>query len=465
MENSVENTPEKQMETSSKDIIYVFTLILVLVACFDFLGNIMRFFISYAIVYDLIQVTEANANQIEPILNLILNLGAQMGAILGFTILYRKKKIEPEVKTTPKGPKSHFPLITYLLHAINIFLIFIFITPLDFLLDEGGLTTDSPYEAINPTSVTINDPVFLILFFTVLAIGAPIWEELVFRRTLIPLFERRGVGQMWALIFSSLMFSLQHTPTDLYDGSVGFAMEHFLGTLFGGLLLGFLYLRTRNILWPILFHAGTNSFGLIGQFSDIDLPDVGSPLITLFMMYWIFIALAVGAGISIYLLVKYFQEKDEESKPIWMQIITETKDKSGALLKFCFFLAIFIAITGIVPISLDLFREFLNPNTDTEILFFYFIQIIVVGVLIIIYGLFVFKTDPISEPNFVSTKVHEFETQRSFRRPDFVPTVISESSQRCVSCGNLVLPNAKFCAFCGSDLVDQTKGSENRDRF
>ncbi|PWI47744.1 hypothetical protein CEE45_10200 [Candidatus Heimdallarchaeota archaeon B3_Heim] len=445
MEHSLDNTSQDKTRIHTKDIAYVFAVILLLVSCFDLIGNVFRFGIFFGIFNDILHVTETN----EPIFHLILNFGAQIGAIIGFTILYRYGRIEPEEKTTPKG--QHI-LTTYLLHAMNIFLIFIILLPIDTFLKEQGFTTESPYDTISPTAVLANDPVFLFLFFSVFAIGAPIWEELVFRRTLIPLFERRGIGQAWALIFSSLLFSLQHTPTDLYNGSLGFAIEHFISTLLGGLLLGFLYLKTRNILWPILFHAGTNGFAALSQFSDIDLPEVGSPIITVLILSWTLIALGVGAAASIYFLIQLLQKNKDKYKPIWIQIITETKDKSGALFSFSFFLIGFIVVSGAVPIFLDLVGDVLIPESEALELMFYLIQVSFFVAMIVVLTLIVFKVTPITHPLFVSDSVEEDNSRILLHQPDFIPTVISDNRERCYSCGNILLPNAKFCAFCGSEL-------------
>ncbi len=448
MESTVEKTTS-ETKISTKDMLYVFAVILILVACFDLVGNIITFGIFFGIFNDIIQVTEAN----ESILNLFLNLGAQIGAIVGFSLLYKAGKIEPEEKTTPPG--QHL-LTTYLLHAMNIFLLFIIILPLDSVLKELGFTTDSPYDTIAPTAATINDPVFIILFFSVLAIGAPIWEELVFRRTLIPLFERRGMGQTWALVFSSLIFSLQHTPTDLYNGSAGFAIEHFFSTFFGGLLLGFLYLRTRNIIWPILFHSLTNSFALLGEFSDISLPGVGYSVLSGFMIYWTLIALGVGALASAYFFIKLLGSGRDEFKPFWIHILSETKTRSVSLLKFGGFLIIFVLISGVVPIFLDLFEEVLNPGTESELLTYLLIQGLFYVVFIAGLCLFVFNMNPISNPIFVSKFLEADWIKPVLRRPDFVPTVqtaqTAGKTQFCISCGNEILPSAKYCAFCGADL-------------
>ncbi|MHA2155955.1 MAG: CPBP family glutamic-type intramembrane protease [Candidatus Hodarchaeales archaeon] len=412
MEHSTENTTTDKSKVQLKDILYVFAVLLILVSCFDLLGTIFALGITFGSFNALIPPIGEN----ETIYNLFLNFGAQAGAIMGFLILYKLRKIEPEEKKNPKGP---FIQITYVLHALDLIFILTVVLAVTYILEEIlDVSTTAP-TSIEPTLASLGDPLFFILFFGVLAVGAPIWEELVFRRTLIPMFERRGFGQAWALLFTSLMFSLRHTPTDLFEGSLGFAISHFFAQI-----------------------ANTElEAGL-----DISMAMIASS-------YWLLIAIGVGAVATLYFGVQLAFRGRRQFKPIWLQIITETKNRTSSILTFTLLVICFILFSGAVPIFFDYVADLMNPTSEAGLYLVYTFQIFFFAIIVGILGLFIFrKAQPFTKPIFVSTKVVDPTAQTFIRKPDFIPTVIPADIARCVSCGNTILPNAKFCAFCGSVL-------------
>ena len=86
----------------------------------------------------------------------------------------------------------------------------------------------------------------LILSFISLVIVAPVVEEVIFRGFLFPSFSRR-FGIMAAAVITSLLFGIVHMQINV--AIVTFVM---------GLLLCWLYYKTRS-LWPaILFHSIKN---------------------------------------------------------------------------------------------------------------------------------------------------------------------------------------------------------------
>lgn len=78
-----------------------------------------------------------------------------------------------------------------------------------------------------------------------MVICAPIAEELLFRKLLIDRTVKYGEG--CAIFFSGLFFGLFHG--NLNQFAYAFTM---------GLLLGFIYVKTRNIIYTILIHMVTN---------------------------------------------------------------------------------------------------------------------------------------------------------------------------------------------------------------
>lgn len=82
----------------------------------------------------------------------------------------------------------------------------------------------------------------------VVVICAPIMEELLFRKTLIERTAHFGEGI--SILFSGLVFGLFH------GNLVQFGYAFLLGVFFG-----FIYIKTKNIVYPIILHMVINFFG------------------------------------------------------------------------------------------------------------------------------------------------------------------------------------------------------------
>ncbi len=86
------------------------------------------------------------------------------------------------------------------------------------------------------------------LVFTVLI--APLFEELVFRKLII---DRVSVyGEKLAILFSAILFAFFHS-----------SIQQFFYALFAGLVFGYLYMRTRRLIYPYILHALVNFFGSV----------------------------------------------------------------------------------------------------------------------------------------------------------------------------------------------------------
>ena len=84
--------------------------------------------------------------------------------------------------------------------------------------------------------------------FFIIVVCAPVMEELLFRKFLISRTARYGEGV--AVVLSGILFGLFHGNLNQ------FAYAFTLGVLFG-----FVYVKTQNILYPIIFHVAINFFG------------------------------------------------------------------------------------------------------------------------------------------------------------------------------------------------------------
>ena len=438
---------ESKLSLSKNDLIYCFAIILLMLAAFDLMGNFIFIGITIGINYTIADI---------PILNLILNLGAQIGVVVSFLILYRLRKIEPEEKTSPKG--NHF-LTTYSLYALNLAFAFFVIINIVNLLEDNGFSTASPYEGIEPTRALLENPLFVPLFFAVIIVGASVSEELVFRRALIPMLERRGLGQAWVLLISSVVFSLRHTPGDFLSGSLGFTIIHLFGTMSGGLILGYLYLRTRNILWPILLHALNNGVAAIGQIISAIYINPESMVVTFsipLLIYTLYslITILIGVIVFSYLIIQLVTRQSDMGGPIWIQILTDTKIKSVKLRSILIVTIIFIFFSGGIPFVFDFVESILELSGIVEGtslgVVMVLIEITYYFLFLIAISWFVFKkAQPIATPIFVPTVISGETKYSSVSTFVHRPVYQQSSGKSCKSCGNAIIPNAKFCAFCG----------------
>lgn len=94
----------------------------------------------------------------------------------------------------------------------------------------------------------VNNPTLILA----IAIGGPIMEEFVFRRSFIALMEP-SIGFWFSAIISSAVFSIIHL-----DG-------HFFVYFSMGLFFAFLYKKTGRIWTSILSHCGMNALVVIIQ--------------------------------------------------------------------------------------------------------------------------------------------------------------------------------------------------------
>lgn len=90
-----------------------------------------------------------------------------------------------------------------------------------------------------------------ILFFVTIVIFAPILEELIFRGVILS-YLLRHKSEWAAILFSAFLFGLIHLSPD----QIFFAF-------FAGIFLGYVYIKSKNILVPIFFHALNNAINFV----------------------------------------------------------------------------------------------------------------------------------------------------------------------------------------------------------
>ncbi len=98
------------------------------------------------------------------------------------------------------------------------------------------------------------DKIALAIFFFTAAVAAPLFEEFLFRGFLLPSLTR--YFSLWqAILISAFLFAIAHL-----------SLSEVLPLMVLGVVLGFVYTRSRNLLAPILLHSLWNSGTLVSLF-------------------------------------------------------------------------------------------------------------------------------------------------------------------------------------------------------
>ena len=453
-----ESAADKTSETviQDKDLLYPFAVILLMLSFFDLTGTLTILTVVStpitSVIVEILQITQISEDSLTTIFNLAINLAAQAGSITIFILLYRSERVEPEEKNMPIG--NHW-LTTYLTYSI--LLVFAFFTIIiDIILEELGFPRVSPYSAIEPNLELLEIPIYYILFFAVLIVGAAISEELIFRRTFIPLLERRGLGTFWTLLFSGLLFSLMHTPADILSGdtifhSARFATVHFFNTFAGGLALGFLYMRTRNIMWPIILHGLVNGVAAVAQIGLVRMEELEDVTIVALGGLWVFVALIVGTGTVVAVVIQSIRYRNSPDPPIWFRILSDFNIRSSRIRPVCLIALGFIGVSAGIPIAFEFLFGLFGESSEETIIIEYIIEM---GYLILLIGTLAFfifkKSGPLKEPDWVSDLTFPEATIPSYPPDYLAPATVVQNF--CGSCGREIVPDTRFCVFCGAKI-------------
>ncbi|EGJ27055.1 CPBP family intramembrane glutamic endopeptidase [Streptococcus porcinus] len=132
---------------------------------------------------------------------------------------------------------------------------------------------------------------FLILLVDVTLIG--IAEEGMFRGLLLGSLEKK-FSPVKAIILSSIFFSLLHLLNILGGVTFSDVLNQMLSTFIMGLFLGCIYIDTKNIIFPIIFHSLWDYLILSNSIADFP-----------FALILIFSISVLEIVISIILLLKF----------------------------------------------------------------------------------------------------------------------------------------------------------------
>ncbi|MHA2298632.1 MAG: CPBP family intramembrane glutamic endopeptidase [Candidatus Hodarchaeales archaeon] len=98
-----------------------------------------------------------------------------------------------------------------------------------------------------------NQLITIIALFLVYCVTSPIFEELLFRRILIPLLSENYPSNAAPVLISAIIFASLQTQAGV--GPIEFIMANFLKNLIAGLMFGYVYISTRRLAVAILSHS------------------------------------------------------------------------------------------------------------------------------------------------------------------------------------------------------------------
>ncbi len=280
-----------------------------------------------------------------------------------------------------KAKNSEFHPITILNSVRTVLLIsgtFTLIVSINFILffifRVFNLSPQSGYTNILLSPEHLTNPLNILIYYLPLTIGAPIYEELVYRRLLVPLLEQRGMNPLTAILSSSLLFALAHLPDDLISGNLTGTIMHITAVFLIGFSSGLIYILTRNVFYSIIIHGILNFISFSGPLVTI----IANSKLTLTydFIYWtIFI---VGFGVLFYALWQIFRKRDVE----WV-VLVRKKNTKPILYGFSGFI-----IIGLVSIFIPLGIQLIIVSLEIAVynVFLYFITLIMsYGVAVILF--------------------------------------------------------------------------------
>lgn len=160
----------------------------------------------------------------------------------GFPLLYLM------LKNMPKGETEHHKF------GFKNYIVAIFILC---ALEGIGIVLGFPFHfaltfpfGINPNDASVAGKIVesnIVIRTLVAGIGAPIFEELIFRKLLIDRTIKHG--KLFSLLLSGFMFGLFHGN-----------FQQFFYAMFIGFLLAFIYIKTGNVVNTMLVHATMNLY-------------------------------------------------------------------------------------------------------------------------------------------------------------------------------------------------------------
>ncbi|WP_185869019.1 CPBP family intramembrane glutamic endopeptidase [Blattabacterium cuenoti] len=139
-----------------------------------------------------------------------------------------------------------------------------------------------------------------IPFFSTTVLLAPICEEVLFRGIILNGMLKNKIHPIKAILFSSFLFGVTHMNP-----------WQFVGGLFIGSFIGFIYFVTSSIIDCIILHIFNNTFAIFGMFFFIKNEEIFSRKIDFNLLLILVISFTIVITGSIFLLKRRKKEKEK----------------------------------------------------------------------------------------------------------------------------------------------------------
>ena len=167
-------------------------------------------------------------------------------AFIAVFIWYYVHRDKQPMLTNPTKPTIKYVGYCILIGVASLFL-------LSGILNYFQLMLDKLNYSVSTLSYEINSPLTYIISLISLAVLPAVCEELLFRGIITTSLKQKG--ETFAIFMSSAMFAIFH-----------FSPSQLIYPFCFGLILSIVYLRTRNIIFPILLHFINNALTVSIQY-------------------------------------------------------------------------------------------------------------------------------------------------------------------------------------------------------
>jgi hypothetical protein len=158
---------------------------------------------------------------------------------------------------------------------------------------------DLHLQSLLPIDVIEENPFYFLAFLIYDIVLFSLFNEIVFRRALIPTLEDRGSSPFLAVLLAALGSSFIDLPAYFLNPNYPYDVYKFIMMIIFGICAGLIYISTRNIIFPLLLSVLYSTYRSLGFFVNsttsriYDILNLFLPLIGILILIYIFYYLAV----------------------------------------------------------------------------------------------------------------------------------------------------------------------------
>ena len=154
-------------------------------------------------------------------------------------------------------------------------------------LNLCGKLFPSAFESYDNASQSITSESLVAVNLILLVIVTPLCEELIFRNRLIDSFSGAGIGPVFSVLLSSLIFGVAH------GNPVWIIYAFTIGCIFG-----FMYTSSGSLMTGVIAHAVFNLFGFAyGKLSTAEMTEGARSAVNVFYTVFLYFSPVLLAGL------------------------------------------------------------------------------------------------------------------------------------------------------------------------